>query len=153
MKWHFRNNFNGSLGPDNDTKCLCGTAASRFRDRHPDGPRLLDSGGYVRDNAATMLYLSYHIGKDFDKIEQIAKAHGYTGVSKIKRTPLHHELDDLFKDVISEHCIRGTIYKIYCCTVILMWIYVMYTHCISPGMGLLLICRVPYSSSVLSAYK
>ena len=138
---------------NNDRKCLFGQAVSKFSARHPGGSTLIESGGDVGDNAATMLFLSYHFGKDFDKIQQMAAAHGFVGVSKIKRTALHRELDDIFRSVAGEHAVHGSIYRTYCALLTMLFLFSLYTHCSSPSIQpwnslLVVFCWFSYSFAV-----
>ncbi len=122
--------------PDNNAKCLFGAVVSKYAAKHPGGHRLIESGGFVGDDAATMLFLSYHLTKDFDKINQIADSHGFTGISKIKRPAFHRELDAIYSAVVSEHRVHFTIYRIYCVLVTLLFVCSLCIHCFSSTINL-----------------
>ena len=120
----------------NDTKCLFGQLVAKYSAKHPGGSYLIESGGYVGDNAATMLFLSYHMTKDFGKIGKIAESHGFTGVSKIKRTALYREFDAIYSAVHSEYSIHMAIYRMYCVFITLLFVYSLYAYCSSPTIDL-----------------
>ena len=123
--------LNEQQDPNNDPKCLFFELVSKNATKHPGGSTLLESGAYVGDNAATALYLSYHITKDFDEIEKMAKGLGSTGVSNIKRTALYRDLDDVFRSVQCKYAVHAVIYKIYCVFVTALFVMAIVIHCMS----------------------
>jgi len=117
--------------PTNDTKCLFGESVSKFSKQHPGGSALIEAGAHAGDTAASLLYLTYHFTKDFDKIEQIAQHRGFSGVSKIQRSALHRELDDILSDVRRKYSVHGTVYRAYCAVLVLLLVYSLFMHCFS----------------------
>lgn len=121
---------------NHDSKCLFGGLVAKYSTAHPGGSRLIKSGADVGDNAASMLYLSYHITRDFEKIERIAQSLGFIGVSKIRQTELYRDLDDVFLSVKSKHRIHESIYRIYCVFITLLFITSIFKHCASGTINL-----------------
>ena len=100
-----------------------------------------------------MLFLSYHIGKDFTKIEKTGAALGYEGIAHIKRTALFREFDDIFRSVEAEHAVHRTIYRVYCACLTTLFLWSLLMHATSPRINpwnslRLGLCWISYSFAV-----
>eukprot|EP01083_Nonionella_stella_P313196 1123206_1 len=110
-----------------DQYCF-GQKCSIYKAKHPGSASLLQLAANVPAECQRLLFLSYHVTKDFNKIRAIANKYGYTDVDNIKRRPLYEEIHEVFTKICRKYWIHGCIYQLYCVLITVLSGYLFSIH-------------------------